>query len=93
MKQKLFGHSAFRIVTLAFMAAVPMFAQLPQFTTPMTTIQATAIQIAKLLAVVIFIIGGARAAFGGHRAEGIIEMIVGVGIMSEAQTLAIALFP
>jgi hypothetical protein len=35
--------------------------------------------------VIAIIIGGMRATVGGHRAEGIMEMIFGVGLMAYAQ--------
>lgn len=95
MKQKsvrmLSGQTALRIALFLVIAAVPAFAQGP-FAATVTSIQTFALFFARAFAVVAVIIGGAVATVGGHRAEGIMAIILGVGMMAEAQNLVSWLF-
>lgn len=91
MKQKLFGHSAFRIVTLAFMAAVPMFAQIQQIIQPLTTIETTAIAAMRLFGI-LFLIFGAFRMFKGH-IDGFIEALIAIAVGLGAQNIVTTVFP
>ena len=88
---KFYRSPVFRLVLFACIAVVPMFAQGP-FAATVTSLQTFALFFALAFAVIAVIIGGAVATVGGHRAEGIMAIILGVGMMAEAQNLVNWLF-
>lgn len=77
---------------IAAVAVVPAMAQSP-FTAPITAIETFAMQVARVVGVVVLVFGGIRLAMGGHRSEGVMEMLFGLAMSAYAPQLVTWLFP
>jgi hypothetical protein len=81
---------------LAALTIAPAYAQAignSPFATPLNAFQTFALGAARVIGVIVLVFGFARVAMGGHRTEGIAEMLIGVGGMAYAQQLVNWLFP
>lgn len=76
----------------AVIAVVPALAQSP-FTAPINAIETFAMQIARVVGVVVLIFGGIRLSMGGHRSEGVMEMLFGLALSAYSPQVVNWLFP
>lgn len=78
---------------IAVIAVVPAMAQASPFTAPINAIETFAMQIARVVGVVVLIFGGIRLSMGGHRSEGVMEMLFGLALSAYSQQVVAWLFP
>lgn len=83
--KKLYGHPVTRFVLVASICCVPLLAQSP-FDGALSAGMSAALNFARVMSVIAIIWGLCQMAFGdGHRAGGIISILVGAVGMLKAQ--------